>query len=230
MEAISRKKEVDEMKTMTKEHTFGVFQTSEPNVWELGLSPGWSQPTPGAPFFVSETYFDLAGLTIDDKTLFFEAAGCTTMFNPLTTNSAPGDSCQIVNIMSTRQLTDAELGQFLLFGNFAGGFSGIKGITYLETIYARLQEYATDIDTNGWGKMVLVSDNQIGSLEPTASDRIYSYKVVQIKVDTAMSGLQTYPTRHILRARATEEPEYQYLMRLKRSYELQQEPDRDGRD
>jgi hypothetical protein len=212
---------------MVKEHTFGVFQITAPDEWELGLSPGWRQPIPGAGFFVSDTYFDLAGLTIDEKTLFFEAAGCTTMFNPLTTDSAAGDSCQIVNLMTTRNLTDNELVRFLLYGNFNGSFAGIEGITYVETIYARLQEYATDIDTSGWGKMVLVSDNQIGSLEPTASDRIYSYKIVQIKAETAMTGLQTYPTRHILRAKATEEPEYQYLMRLKRSYELQQEPDRD---
>ena len=75
--------------------------------------------------------------------------------------------------------------------------------------------------------MMLVSDNQIGSLEPTASDRIYSYKCVGIKSGAAMTGLQTYPTRHLLRAKATEEPEYQYLMRLMRSYQLQNQPDRD---
>jgi hypothetical protein len=214
-------------KTLTKEHTFGVFQTLAPDVWELGLSPGWRQPTAGSGFFVSDTYFDLSGLTIDEKTLFFEAAGSTTMFNPLTTASAAGDGVQIVNLMTSRPMTDNELGRFFLYGNFVGEFADIEGITYHETIYARCQEYTTDFDTAAWGKMVLVSDNQIGSLEPTASDRIYSYKVVSIKSGAVMTGLQTYPTRHILRAKATEEPEYQYLMRLMRSYQLQQQPDRD---
>ena len=215
------------MKTLAKEHTFGVFQTSAPDVWELGLSPGWRQPTAGAGFFVSETYFDLAGLTIDDKTLFFEAAASITMFNPLTTVSAAGDGVQIINLMTSRPMTDLQLSRFFLVGNFADPFGGIEGITFDETIYARCQEYTTDLDTANWGKMVLVSDNQIGSLEATASDRIYSYKVVAIKSGAAMTGLQTYPTRHILRAKATEEPEYQYLMRLMRSYQLQNQPDRD---
>jgi hypothetical protein len=227
LEAIIRKKEVDEMKTLAKEHTFGVFQTTGPDTWELGLSPGWRQPTAGAGFFVSETYFDLAGLTMDDKTLFFEAAASTTMFNPLTTASNAGDGVQILNLMTSTPMTDDELSRFFLMGNFADAFGGIEGISYDETIYARCQEYTTDLDTAAWGKMVLVSDNQIGSLEATASDRIYSYKVVGIKTGALMTGLQTYPTRHILRATAREEPEYQYLMRLMRSYQLQQRFDRD---
>lgn len=218
------------MKTLAKEHPFGVFQKdlpANPDDWILGLSPGWRQPVAAAGFFVSDTYFDLAGLTVDDKTLFFEAAASTTMFNPLTTASSAGDGVQIINLMTSRPMTDLELSRFFLMGNFAGSFGGIEGITFDETIYARCQEYTTDLDTASWGKMVLVSDNQIGSLEPTASDRIYSYKVVSIKSGAVMTGLQTYPTRHILRASATEEPEYQYLMRLKRSYELQQRFDRD---
>ena len=218
------------MKTLAKEHPFGVFQKdlpANPDDWILGLSPGWRQPTAATGFFVSDTYFDLAGLTLDEKTLFFEAAASTTMFNPLTTASAAGDGVQIINLMTSIPLTDAELSRFFLVGNFADGFGGIEGISYDETIYARCQEYTTDLDTEAWGKMMLVSDNQIGSLEPTASDRIYSYKCVSIKSGAAMTGLQTYPTRHLLRAKATEEPEYQYLMRLMRSYQLQNQPDRD---
>jgi len=36
-----------------------------------------------------------------------------------------------------------------------------------------------------------------------------------------------YPARYILRAMAKEEADYQYIMRLKRSYDLQQRFDRD---
>jgi hypothetical protein len=218
------------MKTLAKEHQFGVFQKVSgggPNDWELGLSPGWRQPIPLAGGFISSTYFDLAGLSMDDKTLFFEAAAATTMFNPLTTASAPGDGIQIIDLMTSTPLDDTQLGKFFVGGNFSGPANATPGITYDQTIYARLTEYTTDLDTAGWGKMVKVSENQIGSLEPTASDRVYSYKVVSIKTGTAATGIQTYPTRHLLRASAKEEPEFEYLMRLKRSYELQNEPDVD---
>ena len=73
--------------------------------------------------------------------------------------------------------------------------------------------------------MIPISDEQLGSLEPTASDRVYVYRVISI---TGGDGVYNfYPVRFILRADAREEPEYQYLMRLKRSYELQQTLDRD---
>ena len=73
--------------------------------------------------------------------------------------------------------------------------------------------------------MITIADNQLGSLEATASDRIYCYRVVLYS--GAVARFDVYPARYILRADAKEEPEYQYLMRLKRSYELQNQPDRD---
>ena len=227
MEAISRKKEVDEMRTVTlhKQHPTGVFEQTAPGVFALGLSPGWEQPFAPQGFFVSKTYFDLAGLNVDSKTLFFEGATSTTMFNPIVTGYVAGDRLQIVELMTAHPLTDLELNEFVLGGNFANTISA--PITFDQTIYARLQEYVVDIDTQAWGKMVLISDNQIGSLEPTASDRIYSYKLVYVYGSITATGMETYPSRHILRATAKEEAEYQYLMRLKRSYELQNEPDRD---
>ena len=218
------------MKTLAKEHQFGVFQKVSgggANDWELGLSPGWRQPTALAGFFVSSTYFDLAGLTMEEKTLFFQGATATTMFDPLATATAPGDSMQVIDLMTSTPLNDTQLALFFLGGNFSGPANATPGITYDQTIYALCQEYATIVDTATWGKMKLESVNQIGSMEPTASDRVYSYKLVSIKNGTQASGIQTYPTRHLLAATVKEEPEFQYLMRLKRSYELQQSYDED---
>jgi len=44
---------------------------------------------------------------------------------------------------------------------------------------------------------------------------------------TNMTTLTVYPARHLLSSVAKEEPEFQYLMRLMKSYQLQQEPDVD---
>ena len=94
-----------------------------------------------------------------------------------------------------------------------------------ETVYARVRVFNMDLDNLAGGYSILLSDTQTGSLEPSASDRIYCYRVVQY--NGADTRFDIFPARYILRADAKEEPEYEYLMRLKRSYELQQRFDRD---
>ena len=46
--------------------------------------------------------------------------------------------------------------------------------------------------------------------EPTASDRIYSYRLV-VPGRIQATGLVIYPARHILSAEAREEPDFQYI-------------------
>ena len=89
----------------------------------------------------------------------------------------------------------------------------------------RLRVLNTDLDNQAATFMIPISDEQMGSLEPTASDRIYCYRIVSLTGTDGSYGV--YPVRYLLRAEAKEEPEYEYLMRLKRSYELQNQPDRD---
>ena len=63
---------------------------------------------------------------------------------------------------------------------------------------------------------------------PTASDRVYSYRVVILSgVGPTETGISIAGARHILKAVAKEEPDHEYMMRLLRSYQLQQEPDVD---
>ena len=78
---------------------------------------------------------------------------------------------------------------------------------------------------------MVANDNQSGSNMPTASDRIYCYRLVipdasQAPAATIVS-INVPPARYLLQVEAREEPTYQHLMRLKRSYDLQQQPDVD---
>ena len=80
---------------------------------------------------------------------------------------------------------------------------------------------------NGSGAATLVplQDNYFSSLEPTAADCLYCYRVI-IAPDHGASlseGIQKLffpPVRVILDAFTVEEPTLEYMMRLKRSYEL----------
>ncbi len=219
------------MKTLTKEHgllsVLGSEQTFD--IQANGSYGSWSQfggAGSGSSFFISRTYFDLAGMSMDEKTLFFEAAGTQTVISPKASGGAAGDNCLIFDIMSSSPLTDTDLANFTAFGNFAQPTSIL---TWDETIFARSRLYGITINEAAIDYMILLNEEQFGSMSPTASDRIYSYRVVIVlgASPESMSGLIVYPARHILRATAKEEPDHEYIMRLLRSYQLQQEPDVD---
>jgi hypothetical protein len=215
------------MKTLAKEHgLFGAARGGTPEAPIFTLSDytqGWRiLSLAGA--FVSDTYFDLAGLSQREKTLFFEGATVQDHLNPQLVAGAAGDSIVLVDLMSTTSLSDTELLNFYLYGNFANPNAVL---TFDQTVYARINQYVVDLDTAAWGSMIQVSSNQIGSLNATASDRIYSYRIIACGTPFNGTQLDLSACRHLLRAEAKEEAEFQYLMRLRRAYELQQSYDED---
>lgn len=212
------------MKMLTKEHGFvRVDQTGE-NVWNLGasLNQGWEKVTDGS--FVSSTYFDLAGMSMEEKTLFFEAAGVQEILAPTPFFGTPGDSIVIADLMTSSPLTNDEAVLFTIGGNMAGSQANIS---FQETVYARVNTWVVTLDTGTWGGMTLSTSNQLGSMQPTASDRVYSYKVLLIGTPNRSSRIDLTASRHMLQAKAKEESDHEYMMRLMRSYQLQQEPDVD---
>jgi hypothetical protein len=211
------------MKTLTKQITSLAADKVGPTFTLTTDTQGWEQTSPGAQTFVSRTYFDLAGLAIDDKTLFFEAAGIQESLNPSTSPAAAGNGAVVVDILSTKQLTNDQAVNTIVMGNLLSDASA--ELTFEETIYMRHRLFNTDIDNAAGGYTIVQSDNQLGSMMPTASDRVYVTRVVSFG---GADGLYTlYPVRYVIRATSKEEPEFQYLMRLKRSYDLQQRFDRD---
>jgi len=214
-------------KTLLKETPWLSVTQGPPGTFTLDSTfvHGWEEISNG--FYVYRTYIDLAGMSQQEKTMFFQGAGQQDLYNPTTTNQAPGDQCTTVDAMCSRSLSNDELVRLIIYGNFGDSDnSGVNGLTFGETIYLRHRQFVVDLDTAAWGSMVTVGDNQLGSLEPTASDRIYCYKIVALN-SGAFTRVQFAPTRYLLKALAKEEPMHQYLMRLKRSYELQQSPDND---
>jgi len=211
------------MKTLTKElPALAVDKVGPLYTLQAGIY-GWEQTASGAQTFVARTYFDLAGLAMDDKTLFFEAAGIQEALNPATSPAAAGNGAIVVDILSNKPLTNDEAVASIIFGNMIGEPSA--NLTFDQTIYMRHRTFNTDLDNVAGGYMITLVDNQLGSMSPTASDRVYVTRMVSF--GGADGAYNVYPVRYLLRASAKEEPEFEYLMRLKRSYELQNEPDND---
>ena len=216
------------MKTLAKEHSYVVITQNPPNVWSITDTIGsWEAINPSG-FVVSKNYFDLAGLTMQEKTLFFKSAFVQDFLNPAHTSGAVGDQIILIDLMTSSPLSNAELTGFAVNGNFAGFTSGLtSGITFDQTIYGRVRQYVVDLDTAAWGSFVLASDNQLGSMSPTASDRVYSYRMFFPGSPSTANTISVLGARHVLSADVKQELEFEYLMRLKRSYELQQSYDED---
>ena len=218
------------MKVMQKEFGYVVVSLGgAPNQYSISASQtNWEQPTPPQGLVVSKSYFDLAGLTMSEKTLFFQTALVQQLGLPTITSGAAGDFCNVYDVMTSSPMTDAELQLFPGNANFSGlGSAATTGLTFDQTIFARARTYSLTVDLAASGYMPKISDHQLGSLSPTASDRIYCYRIVFITAAGTNKDITIPPARYILSADAKEEPEFEYLMRLKRSYELQQSYDED---
>lgn len=214
------------MKTLTKEFGFlsAIFddQTGE---WSLNpsVSTEFQQPYVGQPLFIARNYFDMSGYVSEHKTLFISGATIQEPFAPVDFDGAPGDTILVADIMTNKPMSNDEATFALTYGNLQGPDS----LTFDQTIYMRLRQFIVDLDTAAWGSMILANDNQMGSLEATASDRVYNTRIVSLGAPFTGNRVDLSGARYLMKAELKEEPEYEYLMRLKRSYELQNEPDRD---
>jgi len=209
------------VKTLAKQ--FDLLQVTKsggPYVLDTISNSGWRASGPTV--FINDTYFDLAGLSMDAKTLFFEAAGMQEPYPIASAAATAGNGAVIMDLMTTSPLTDENLVQALIYGNLDK-----SKLSFEQTVYFRYRVMSFNLDNVAGTYMVTTSDNQLGSLEPTASDRIYCYRVVSLGANNANGTYLTAGARYLLKATAKEEPEFEYLMRLKRSYDLQQEPDED---
>ena len=219
------------MKYLTKEIGPCVVDQTAPGIFALdgtASGEGWTQPLAG--LFVNEQILDLAGLSKQEKTIFFSGIAQQDGVNPAVVTGAAGDSLKVFDLISSVPVTDPNsLLKIAIVQNFvtAPGFSGNMP-TWEQSIYLLAREFTIDLDTANWGSMLLVSSNQVGSLQPTASDRLYCYRLLAPGIPTTATQIYAPPVRYVVGVNPKEEKEYEYLMRLKRSYDLQQSFDVDG--
>lgn len=215
------------MKVLAKYHSaLDISQTAPNNynltaVAQVGANTQWTRIS--GQIFASECYFDLAGLAMDDKTIFPNAITCQRGNSPLLQGAAPGDNFIMLDVLTSIPVDTST--DVLNWFNVGPGFPG-STLNFEHVLYMRGQRWTVDVDTNS--QFPLKADEwQAGSLAPTASDRVYSYRVVLVNTGNASARIITPTGRHVMQVEVEEEPTYEYLMRLKRSYDLQQSPDVD---
>lgn len=213
------------MKMLAKEHGLLFITRTAGNNVQDPTSTGWTSNPDDDRYYTSSTYFDLGGLAQEEKTVFIDSItdqSCglfgATQFNA-------GDSMVVYDIITSIPVditkTSVQSDIFL----YGLGFNDAV-LNFEHVLYQRMRRYACDVDT-AQQFLMLTEDRQSGSLSPTASDRLYSYRMVGVFITALEATCGIPPTRHLIRLEAKEEPTYSHMMRLKRSYDLQQVPDRD---
>lgn len=179
--------------------------------------------------FLSATYIDLAGLSVEDETVFFSGAAVQEAGYRTIVQGGSGDQIAIWDILTSIPVDFEALDPSWIYTGL--GFPECI-LNFEHVLYQRKQVWALTSDLTTLAPQ-LIEETQSGSMLPTASDRIYSYRLIQLGMFSPTMGpppsgaiLVTVPSaRHVIQAEAKKEPEYQYLMRLKKSYDLQNEPD-----
>lgn len=192
---------------------------SSTNMTELSKGPTFS-------VYVQKDYFDLAGLTQQEKTLFFETVTIQEAYTPSVSGGHTGDGIFESIVLTTSPIADGDLITELAFGP---GLPGSQ-TDWSQLVYFRNRTFAQTVDMAGYSFLPQLTESRMGSAYPTASDRVYIYRFIQAScvsptaqfTSMVLSGCQV-----VLGASVKEEPEFQYLYRLMRSYELQQSHDED---
>lgn len=192
----------------------------------------------GTNTYCQEMKLDLSGYVQDSLTVgfrrSFEQMGGPDSITWLKAYEPNTDEVIETTIVSSVPMNDGQLISTLIT---SPGFTPLpSGLDYgnfnrEHIIHGRYQlMFAnTTIGTGGFGAngraaMMSVTDNIFSSLEPTAADCLYCYRVFSVPnaadAGTGISQVGLPPKRIILDAFTVEEPDLEYMMRLKRSYEL----------
>ena len=196
-----------------------IVATSVTNITQLSSSPT-------AALYLQESYFDLAGMTQQEKTLFFETVSIQSAYNPSLEGGHTGDGLLEQIVLTTSPIPQASLTTEFIFG------AGLPGSVtdWSQLVYYRNRSFTQTVDMAGFAILPTNSQNNMGSAYPTASDRVYVYRFLYATVvspSAQFTSLLMPGCQVVLGATAKEEPDFQYINRLMRSYELQQSHDED---
>ena len=187
--------------------------------------------------FVHESTIDLGGYTRqDDMTVYFrnsfeQRGGTDAIFWNF--YDAQSDSVIENIIVSSVPFTDNQLLAAQIyspgFTPYPGGGLDYGNFDRTHIIHGEYKLYyansiigSSSFADPGAATLQALTDNVYSSLEPTAADTLYCYRVISCPdpANTQITQVALPPMRVLMSITTEVEPELSYMMRLKRSYEL----------
>ena len=200
------------------------------SAWTI-LAGGAGYEELGSGFYVLQQDIDLSGYAMDRKTFYpyssFEQRGgvISGQFDQVLTQQPYMIE---ITIASSIPLRFDDFGAALLnapgFNIFSGGTAGANRFNREQIIHGELKWYTIDssLSVAGGNNTLRLLDREVfSSLEPTAADKLYCYRIVAVLAAEDEGDVATWPpTRVLMPGNISSEPKLEYMMRLKRSYEL----------
>lgn len=189
--------------------------------------------------YLQEQKIDLSGyvqsdLTVGFRRSFEQIAGADQIF--WDTFDVKSDYTLETIIVSSVPFTDEQLGIALVqspgFNPFPLAGFDVGNFNRTHIIHGHYLAHmpnsttgSSDYTVAGNATLFPITDNYFSSLEPTAADCLYCYRVIVVPLpgNGSNAGIRRVglpAKRVILDAFTVEEPDLEYMMRLKRSYEL----------
>ena len=215
------------LRVLTKPVPFGGGDMNESTVLDTDDYQGWEVIThsvTSVQVTCWQSYIDLSGYTREEQTWFTRSVQLQGVpFLSATISPSNLGPIYMHDIVSIIPLTDDQLASLAYVITYPGG---------LQT-----NPVVSDIDSQDiiWGRFTRLSQSQAaangllrldgqefyGTNNGTASDKIYLYRVfANPAILDASQGFTTGPSAFVLSGAVDTEPDLEYIMRLKRSYEL----------
>jgi hypothetical protein len=177
------------------------------------------------PYAWIETSIDLSKMQMDEETLF--PVGVTVQDPGMYVSSEePGKAMVVLDLITTKEIDPSSLVEYsgLFLNDLTGTMYGMMGSTDDQTqiVFGQYRLMTGNANIPALPDVVRTEwANDFSSGEPTAADKLHCYRIVQIN---GVTDTQMYvpAARFYLAGAIGEEPDIEYMMRLKRSYELQQ--------
>lgn len=192
-------------------------------------SEGWKAIWNTTPYLVNRTYIDLAGWTKEELTTFTQGVDFQHSRRPRSATTGILE-ITVVDILSTRALTDAEVSQWgvILTPATSSDLPGFLDSTVdlMQVIYGERTTYVSN-NTMAPGLAgsvyVTIGSDSFGSGVPTATDKLHWTRVIWANGAGASESLTVGGTNLIVQAVSAKEKDLVWIERLRRSYVLQGE-------
>jgi len=188
--------------------------------WGAGLN-GWvSISDTAATGLYYENYFDLSGYELDDLTLVPTMMQLQDALPYSTNNLAdPLLGLAVFDIISQEKLDPVQIAANYVNGDYPSSPGSLEDWTQVLMCGFRLFLPQTDFATTSL--LMPAQGGPLGSSQSTAVQKLWVYRIVVTGAqDWTDKSVYIPATRFVLGAEIIKEGDLEYMMRLKRSYEL----------
>jgi len=202
----------DRVLSLNVPHYLGVYV--DPAL-QWPASNGWQSTSTGV---YHEQYFDLSGYELDDLTLVPKFMQLQDGGNPYTGGTGV-TSLHVWDIISQERLDPSQFLAYALTGDFPSSPDTEQDWSQILMCNKR---YMTGQTVFSSANLFLpATSGAFGSSEPTAVAKLWCYRIIVTGGALETGDTLNIPaTRFILGGTVIDEPDLEYMMRLKRSYEL----------